>query len=80
MCNSKWYPTLIGLHNLWYLVSHTLFAKGLNEMSRGLKVSRLLIADMIQFVYISNFLKWENIFIMTFRVAHWDTLDDSLAF
>ena len=48
-------------------------------MPRGLKVSRPLIADMIPYVNISNF-QVKNIFHMTFRVAHWDMLDDSLVF
>ena len=43
-------------------------------------MSRLLIANMTTFVNISNFFRWKNIYIMAFRVAHWDTLDDSLAF
>jgi hypothetical protein len=54
--------------------------KGLNQMPRGLKVSHPLIANMIPFVNISNFLKWKNIYIMKFKVANWDTLDDSLVF
>ena len=45
-------------------------------MSRGLNVSRPLIANMIQLIHISDFFKWKNIYITTFRVAHWDTLDD----
>ena len=49
-------------------------------MLRGVKVSRLLIVSTIPFVNISNFLKRNNIYIMTCRVARWDTLDDSLAF
>ena len=46
-------------------------------MPRGLKVSHLLLANMIPFVNISNFFKWKNVYFMTFRVAHWDTWDDS---
>jgi hypothetical protein len=34
-----------------------IFAKGLNYMLRGLKLSRALIANMIPFVNISNFFK-----------------------
>jgi hypothetical protein len=68
------------LHCLWYLVSCTLFAKDLNWAPKGLKVSRLLIADMILFVTISNFLKCQNILSMTFNIAHWDTSDNSFAF
>jgi hypothetical protein len=49
-------------------------------MPRGLKVSRPLNAYMIPFINISNFFEWKKIYIMTLRVAHWDTLDDSLAF
>ena len=49
-------------------------------MLRCLKVSRLLIANMIVFVHVSNILKWKFIYIMTFRVAHWDTWDDNFAF
>ena len=50
-------------------------------MPQGLKVSRPLIANMILFVNMSNFFKWKNNYIMTFRVvAHWDTWDGSLTF
>ena len=48
-------------------------------MSRGFKVLRPLIANVIPFVNISKFFKWKNMYIMTLRVAHWDTLDDRLA-
>ena len=44
-------------------------------MPRGLKVSRLLIANMIPSININNI-----IYILTFIVAHLDMLDDSLAF
>ena len=40
------------LHCLWYLVSRTLFAKGLNYVPRGFKVSYLLIISIILFVNI----------------------------
>jgi hypothetical protein len=40
-------------------------------------VSCLLIANMIPFINISKFFKC-FFYIMTFRVAHWDTLDDSI--
>ena len=50
---------VLPLRRLWYLVSRTLFAKGLKQMPRGLKVSRPLIANMILFVNISNFFKWK---------------------
>ena len=43
-----------------------------------LKVSCLVIANMILFMNISNFLKWKVIYIMTFKVTHLDTWDDSL--
>jgi hypothetical protein len=33
------------VHNLWYLVSHTLFVKGLNQMPRGFKVSCMLLCQ-----------------------------------
>ena len=42
-------------------------------MPRGLKVSRMLIVDMILFANIINFLKRKIIVIMAFIVAHWDT-------
>ena len=45
-----------------------------------LKVSCLLIANVTPFGNISNIFKQLNIYVMTFRVAHWNTLDDSLAF
>ena len=35
---------------------------------------------LIPFINVSNFFKQKIMYIMTFRVAHWDTLDDSLAF
>ena len=38
---------MILLHRLWYLASHTLFAKGQNQMFGGLKVSRPLIAIFV---------------------------------
>lgn len=38
------------LHQLWYLVLHILFAKGLNSMPRNLVVSRLFILIMTSFV------------------------------
>ena len=47
-------------------------------MPRGRKASCPLIIKMIPFVNISNFFKGENIYVMTFRVACWDTLDNSL--
>ena len=40
-------------------------------MLRYLKVSRPLIVNMLLFVYINNFLKWEIIYIMTFNVVNW---------
>ena len=43
-------------------------------MPRNLKVSHPLIAYKIPFVNITY------IYIMTFRVARWDTLGDSLVF
>ena len=47
-------------------------------MPRGLKVSCLLIANMISFVNISNFFKLKkHLLHWTFRVAHWNTLDES---
>ena len=60
-------------HCLWSLVSHPLFAKGLNWMPRALKVSCPLIANMKLFVNISNFCKCFFFHIMAFSVAHWDT-------
>ena len=49
-------------------------------MPRNLKLSRPLIIEMLSFDDIGNFFKWENIYIKTFRIAHWNTLDDSLMF
>ena len=53
---------LTHLHRLWYLLSRTLFVKGINEVPRGLKVSHLPIANMILFINISNYLKWPFIY------------------
>ena len=52
-------------------------------MARGLKVSHLLIVNMIVVVNISSF--WSDIFsvslhIMTFSVAYWNTWGDSFCF
>ena len=67
---------LLRLHAPFMVFSVTYtFSKGLKldvQMSRWLKVSSSLISDMILIFNIS-------IFIMAFRVAYWDTLDDSLA-
>ena len=50
-------------------------------MPRGLKMSRMLIIDMILFIIIcKKIIKWENIYIRIFNIADWDTWDDSLAF
>ena len=38
-----------------------------------LKVLHKLIANMILFLNINNFLKWNFIYIMTCSVADWDT-------
>jgi hypothetical protein len=35
---------------------------------------------MTLFMNISNFIKWKNIYIITFSIAHWNTLDGSLRF
>ena len=43
------------LHCLWYLVPCTIFAKGLKWMPRGLRVSHLLVANMILFVNKATF-------------------------
>ena len=45
-----------------------------------LKVLHKLIANMILFLNINNFLKWNFIHIMTCSVADWDTWEDSYAF
>ena len=45
------------LHHLWYLVSRTIHAKNLNYMPRDLKVSYMMIANMIPFINIGNILK-----------------------
>ena len=47
---------LRGLECTPFIVSRTLFAKGLNYMPRGLKVSHPLLANMILFFNSSNFL------------------------
>ena len=57
-------------------LSCTLFVKGLTQMSRGCKVS---FANTISFINMSTFFQWKNIYVMTISVAHWNTLDDSLA-
>jgi hypothetical protein len=44
-------------------------------------VSSPLIANVLSFINISNIFKQlRHIYLMTFRVANWNTLDDSLAF
>jgi hypothetical protein len=37
---------VVGIHYLWYLVSHALLMNGVNQMPRGLVVSFLLIVNM----------------------------------
>ena len=49
-------------------------------MPEGFKVLYPLVVNRIPFFNISNFFKWKRTYIMTFRVAHKDTLDDSLPF
>ena len=58
-------------------MSHTLVAKGLKKMSRGPKVSRSFIANMVLFVNVGNFLN-EKLFIIS--TIHWDIGDDSFAY
>ena len=49
-------------------------------MRKGLKVSHILIINiMIMCINISNFFSEKNLHYES-RVAYWDTLDDSLAF
>ena len=54
---------VLPLHHLWYLVSRTLFVKGLNKMLRGLEVSRSLIVIMILCVNISDLFRWNYIIL-----------------
>ena len=52
--------TMNSVHHLWYLVSHTLLAKGLNQGARDLKMSQPLIfsiANLTLLVNISKFSK-----------------------
>ena len=70
----------VGLHRLRCLVSRTLFAKSLNKMLRGLKVSCPLIVNMILFVNITICFKWIFISIVTCRVGFWNTWDNSFVF
>jgi hypothetical protein len=51
------YNIRVKLHHVWYLVSRTLFAKEINCMSRGSKVSYMLIAKFALFVNINNYFK-----------------------
>jgi hypothetical protein len=44
-------------------------------MPKGLKVSCMLIVNMILFVNISNLLRRNINHVMTFSVAHWDTCE-----
>ena len=41
---------------------------------------RPLTVNVIPFINISNLLKFKDIYILTVRIAHWDTLDSSLVF
>ena len=50
-----------------------IICKGPKLDPSGLKVSRLLIANMILFVNIGYFLSENFIYIITFSIAHWDT-------
>ena len=49
-------------------------------MPGDFKVSRLLIATYDSTRQRKELLEVKNIYNMIFRVVHWDTLDDSLAF
>ena len=62
-----------------FSVTYTICEGLENWMRRGLIESRLLIACMIPFVDTRNLFNCENIYIVTFRVAHWDAWDDSVA-
>jgi hypothetical protein len=55
------------------LVSHSPFVKGLDYMPRSLRVSCLLIINMILFVNKSHFLKVKIIYNVMFSLAHCDT-------
>jgi hypothetical protein len=61
-----------------FSVTYTI-CKGLELDAQGLKVSRSLIANILLF-NISNFIRWEVIYIMVCSLAHWGTWDDSLVF
>ena len=70
------------LHQLWYLVTHTLFAKGINYICpKSLKVSRPRIANMTLIANISSFLEWKyNYIVVAITIARGDVGDDSFAF
>ena len=57
---------ILEVHRLWYIMSRTVFAKALDQMTRGLKASPPLIV----FINISNFFKWKIIYIMKCSIAH----------
>ena len=63
------------------LKATSIIYKGPKLDTRGLKVSHPLIANMIPFINIGDFLSENKIASWHFRVVHWDPLDDnSLAF
>lgn len=70
-----------GPHYLWYVVSHTLFAKGLILLPRGCEM--FLVVNMTLFINTSN-LFWREWFVsvrhLWFTVAHWVTWHDCYIF
>ena len=58
---------------------HTICKEPKLDVQRSQSVTPTNI-NMIPFVNISNFFECKNIYIMTFTIARWDALDDSLAF
>ena len=57
---------------LWYVVSCILYAKGLKQMARGLKVSHQLIVHMTLFVNVSNVWEWKHIGILGMTFLYFD--------
>ena len=69
--------TNITLQCALYLVLRTLFAKGLNYVSKGLVVSNTCYLFTWHYLLDMSLFKLQFLYIMKFNVAHWDLWADS---
>jgi hypothetical protein len=67
----------LALHCLWYLVSHILFCEGPKQDAH--RSQTVMSANCHYHSICQHKVMYKKFYIMTFIVAHRDTLDDSLA-